>query len=176
MNIIKYLKTENFIKENKKQNYKNNIKKLYRLNDFEDFVLNYESDEKFIAFDRKLRQSGTTFSLMILMLKNILLDTNNKKYCIFDNNNILVKILKIKIIDFINAYDKKLIVKKDKDKICLKGNKIIQFKSINSEIRGLKFDKVFIDNYDLSSNAIRNIDSNQYFIFQQGINQWIQTI
>lgn len=176
MNIIKFLKTENFIKENKKQNYKNNIKKLYRLNDFEDFVLNYESDEKFIAFDRKLRQSGTTFSLMILMLKNILLDTNNKKYCIFDNNNILVKILRIKIIDFINAYDKKLIIKKYKDKICLKGNKIIQFKSINSEIRGLKFDKVFIDNYDLSSNAIRNIDSNQYFIFQQGINQWIQTI
>lgn len=176
MNIIKFLKTENFIKENKKQNYKNKINKLYRLNDFEDFVLNYESDEKFIAFDRKIRQSGTTFSLMILMLKNILLDINNKKYCIFDNSNELVKMLRINIINFINAYDKKLIIKKDKDKIYLKGNKIIQFKSINSEIRGLKFDKVFIDNYDLSSNAIRNIDSNQYFIFQQGIDQWIQTI
>ena len=176
MNIIKYLKTEDFIQKNKKQNYKNNINKLYRLNDFENFILNYESNERLITFNRKLRQSGTTFSLIILMLKNILLDTNNKKYCIFDNNNTLVEILKSKIIDFINAYDKKLIIKKDKDKIYLKGNKIIQFKSIKSEIRGLKFDKVFIDNYDLSSNTIRNIDSNQYFVFQRGIDQWIQTI
>ena len=148
MNIIKYLKTEEFMQENKKQNYKNNINKLYRLNDFENFILNYESNERLITFNRKLRQSGTTFSLIILMLKNILLDTN----------------------------DKKLIIKKDKDKIYLKGNKIIQFKSIKSEIRGLKFDKVFIDNYDLSSNTIRNIDSNQYFVFQRGIDQWIQTI